>query len=105
MYHQRSCYLDFWLTIRQYYLDFKTKGTEIKKEDLFSEDKELWTSKELPQIPGMVPWLIFLYGGKFKLEDEVEIKESLEVYDCPAECSRICLFKKSRVLVIYKEFQ
>jgi len=85
----------------EYYLDLETNGTETITKDLWLGDQE-WTWMELPRISGMVPWLIFLYGGKFTFEDQVEIKKSLEVYDCPAECSRICLFKKSRVLVIYK---
>jgi hypothetical protein len=101
MYQQRSRYLDFWLTVRQYYLDFKATGTVAMTKDLWSGDQE-WNWMELPQVSGMVPWLIFLYGGKFSFEDQVEIKKSLEVYDCAAGCSRICLFKKSRVLVIYK---
>lgn len=64
-----------------------------------------WTWLDLPLVQGMVPWLLFLYGGKFTFEDKVEIKNSLEAYDCPEGCLRVCLGKKSRVLVIYKEVE
>ena len=101
IYHQIPRHLGSWLTATQYSLDYEAKGTETINRDLWSGEEE-WTWKELPQIPGMVPWLVFLYGDKFTFEDQVEIKKSLEVYDCPVGCKRICLYKMSRVLVIYK---
>jgi len=86
----------------EYGLDSETTGTEAITEDLLTgkRDKD-WTWKEVPQISGMVPSLIFLYGGLFVFENDSESKESLEVYDCPQGCSKICLAKNSRVLVIY----
>jgi len=87
--------------LSEYYLDYETTGTETKTEDLMIGSQE-WTWMTLPQISGMVPWLVFLYGGKFTFEDQVEIKKSLEVYDCPMGCKSICLREEARVLVIYK---
>jgi hypothetical protein len=61
-----------------------------------------WDWKDLPDLPGMVPCLIFLYGGSFLYEDQVEIDKSLEMYDCPTGSSKICLRDTGRVLVIYQ---
>jgi hypothetical protein len=65
-------------------LDSKTTGIEAIIEDLLTgkRDKD-WTWKEVPQISGMVPSLIFLYRGLFIFENDSESKESLEVYNCP----------------------
>jgi hypothetical protein len=82
-------------------LDEGTTGTEAITKDLFTGSQE-WTWTELPQIPGMVPWLIFIYMGLFVFENDSEKKQNFEVYDCPNGCSRICLSKNSRVLVIYR---
>lgn len=84
-------------------MDTEIIGIETIIEDLFTGKKDKdWTWKEVPQIAGMVPSLIFLYGGLFVFENDSEGKDSLEVYDCPQGCSQICLAKNSRVLVIYR---
>jgi len=86
----------------EYYLDEKTRGQETITRDLWTEDQE-WTWLAIPQVQGMVPWLIFLYGEKFIFDtSKKEIKESLEVHHFPTGCTQICLYKRSRVLVIYK---
>jgi len=86
----------------EYSLDSETTCTDAVTRDLFtgSQDQD-WTWMEPPKIVGMVPWLIFLYGGLFVFENDSKSKESLEAYDCPQGCSKICLAKNSRVLVIY----
>jgi hypothetical protein len=85
-------------------LDSETTGIEATTKDLYrgKDDTEDWAWKEVPQITGMVPWLMFLYLGLFVFENDTESKESLEVYDFPKGCSKVCLSKYSRVLVIYK---
>ncbi len=83
-------------------MDSETTGTESKTRDLFTGGQE-WTWTEFPQISGMAPWLIFLYGGLFVFENDTESKKSFEAYDCPQGCSKICLAKNSRVLVIYRK--
>lgn len=86
----------------EYYLDEKTRGEKTTTRDLWTEDQE-WTWLAVPQVPGMVPWLIFLFGEKFIFDhNKEEIKESLEVHNCPTGCAQICLYKRSRVLVIYR---
>ena len=55
----------------------------------------------VPHVPGIVPCLVFLYGGKFAFEGAGWIEHSLEIYDYPLSFSRICLRGAARVLVIY----
>jgi hypothetical protein len=82
-------------------LDEETRGTETIHRTVRTPTEE-WVWMPIPQVEGMEPWLIFLYGGKFTFEDGVVIEKSLEVYDCPVGCSRISLADAGRVLVIYK---
>ena len=69
--------------------------------DLFTGNRD-WTWIKLPQITGIIPWLIFLYEGLFVFENNNENKQNLEVYNYLIRYSRICFSKNSRVLVIYK---
>jgi hypothetical protein len=100
MFYQIPCHLDF-LTAMQYYLDYETRGTETTNRTVRTASQD-WVWMPIPEVEGMVPWLMFLYGGKFTFEDGVVIEKSLEVYDCPVGCSRISLADAGRVLVIYK---
>ncbi len=81
----------------QYGLDYGTTKTET----LMTETTE-WVWKDLPEVPEMVPCLLFLYGGCFSYEDQIVIHKSLEMYDCPTGSSKICLGDAARVLVIYQ---
>jgi len=67
-----------------------------------SVDTEKWSWNTIPEISGMVPWLLFLYGGKFTFEDCIPIEDTLEMYDCPEYCRNLCMAEWTRVLVIYK---
>jgi hypothetical protein len=94
------CHLDF-LTVTQYGLDEETRGIKTIKDTVRTASQE-WVWEPVPQVSGMKPWLAFLYRGKFCFEDGVQIEKSLEVYDCPVGCSKICLTDAGRVLFIYK---
>jgi hypothetical protein len=81
----------------QYGLEYATTTTKT----VWTESKD-WVWMDLPQVLGMVPCLLFLYGGIFSYEDKVPIDKSLEMYDCPQGCTKICLSDAARVLVIYQ---
>jgi len=83
--------------LQEYGLDYATTKTET----LMTKSTE-WVWMDLPEVLGMVPCLVFLYGGSFSYEDQVEIDKSLEMYDCPKGSSKICLGDAGRVLVIYQ---
>lgn len=85
----------------EYGLDEETRGTKTIKDTVRTASQE-WVWEPVPQVAGMKPWLAFLYGGKFCFEGGAEIEKSLEMYDCPVDCSKICLADAGRVLFIYK---